>query len=58
MVPPLIQSIKEAGLVIVADMSRAGSILPGATSIQNEPEGVDGALKDNGVLSFAESIDM
>ena len=60
MVPSLIESIKAAGLVLVADTSEepppSGSIA--LSRSYRMPEGVDGVLKGNGVLRFNEMIDM
>lgn len=53
LVPALIDSIKVAGLVLVADTSEDEG--------RNDRlllEGVDGILKRNGVLRFNETIDM
>ena len=59
MLPALIESIKIAGLVLVADTSddcagKGGSF----TRPYHMPEGVDGVLKGNGVLRFNETIDV
>ncbi len=62
MVPALVESIKELGLVLVADTSDDGDVLavPGTASsgLYRMPEGVNGVLRGNGVLRFNESIDM
>lgn len=57
MVPALTETIKEAGLVVVADTSDepAGEGNAGWGVI---PEGVNGVMKSNGVLRFNETIDM
>lgn len=61
MVPALIESIKVAGLVLVADSSQkptASSQRNAAACPYRMPEGVDGNLKRNGILRFNESVDM
>ena len=61
MVPALIESIKVAGLVLVADSSQEppGSSEGNVTARSYRmPEGIDGILKGNGILRFNESIDM
>lgn len=52
MVPALVQSVKEAGLVVVAHMTSAvhESTFAGV--------GIDGFLRNEGVLRFEETIDM
>jgi len=64
MVPALIETIKQAGLVLVSDASKeepppvqqpSGSV---ATGWAMMPDGVNGIMKTNGVLRFNESIDM
>ena len=52
MVPALIHSIKVAGLVLVGDLSGE------ASSRVRSRDDVDGVLRDNGVLTFHETIDM
>ncbi|KAJ5113557.1 hypothetical protein N7456_002091, partial [Penicillium angulare] len=69
-VPALVETIKELGLVLVADTSdentqpeRRGSVTM-ANSIgvaewaYRMPEGVNGAMKANGVLRFNDMVDM
>ncbi|KAK0723157.1 ankyrin repeat protein nuc-2 [Lasiosphaeria miniovina] len=61
MVPALVDSIKSHGLALVVDKSgeRPGPILTSlADPFPRLPKGVDGLLKDNGVLRFNESIDV
>jgi len=74
MVPALVESIKELGLVLVADTSDESDSLavpgvwgagPGSgvgmgmgVGMGRMPDGVNGVLKGNGVLRFNESIDM
>lgn len=60
MVPALVDTIKELGLVLVADTSdenagREDGIGRGWSPM---PEGVNGILKDNGTLRFHDAIDM
>ena len=60
MVPTLINAIKSEGLVLVTDQSTEPQV---QTNVRDDPfprlpEGIDGALKGNGVLRFVESIDM
>lgn len=64
--PALIESIKELGLVLVADTSDdSGETTKssGNSSIANEwsyrmPEGVNGVMRGSGVLRFNDTIDM
>ena len=58
MVPSLIESVKVAGLVLVADTSEQNPPNGSAVSSYRMPEGVDGMLKGNGILRFNEMIDM
>ncbi|RMZ91935.1 hypothetical protein DV736_g806, partial [Chaetothyriales sp. CBS 134916] len=66
MVPALIQTIKQAGLVLVSDTTDSqGQAVAGesadAARLHNfamEPEGVNGIMKSNGILRFNDSIDM
>jgi len=61
MVPALIESIKVAGLVLVSNTSEDPSLSENggpASYSYRLPDGVDGVLKGNGVLRFAEAIDM
>ena len=57
--PKLSESIKTAGLVLIADLT-ADSASESAARRQLGPpsDGVDGVLRGNGVLRFHESIDM
>lgn len=60
LVPALIEAIKVAGLVLVADTSgigprRGGNGYEGGGELQ---EGMDGVLRGDGVLRFEEMIDM
>lgn len=54
MVPALVDAIKSHGLALVVDKSAE----PSTDSFLNIPKGVDGLLKNNGVLRFNESIDV
>ncbi|EXJ77450.1 CDK inhibitor PHO81 [Capronia epimyces CBS 606.96] len=60
MVPALIDTIRQAGLVLVSDASGAGAGQPPqpATGWTLMPEGVNGIMKPNGILRFNETIDM
>ena len=58
MVPALVETIKDAGLVLVSDTSDqtgGDSIQTGKSPV---PEGVDGVKIPNGVLRFHETVDM
>jgi CDK inhibitor PHO81 len=52
--PPLIESIKTAGLVLISDVSG----LKPPFGPRGVPDGVDGTVKGNGVLHFNDSVDM
>ena len=56
LVPALISSIKEAGLVLISDYSRDFARTR-APSILSLPRGVDGLLQENAVLRFKEAVD-
>ncbi|RYP19765.1 hypothetical protein DL765_003188 [Monosporascus sp. GIB2] len=60
MVPALVDSIKSHGLALVVDKSAELPTGPqlGADIFPRIPKGVDGILKNNGVLRFNESIDV
>lgn len=70
MVPALVETIKELGLVLVADTSdekgqpdRQDSITAAdpmgvAEWAYRMPEGVNGTMKANGILRFNDMIDM
>lgn len=60
MVPALVDTIKELGLVLVADTSNEQTDPDNATTKgwSCMPEGVNGILKDNGILRFHDTIDM
>lgn len=55
LVPALVNSVKEAGLVLIADYSHDS--MATKPSILNLPQGADGLLMDNAVLRFKEVID-
>nr|POE82264.1 ankyrin repeat protein nuc-2 [Quercus suber] len=55
LVPALVDSVKEAGLVLIADYSRAGS--KSRPSVVGLAKGVDGFLMDNAVLRFREIVE-
>jgi CDK inhibitor PHO81 len=74
MVPALVESIKVAGLVLVSDTTFEAHESSGAEEQQSQQQhplvysqysmgsdridGVDGLLRENGVLRFNETIDM
>lgn len=60
MVPALVDTIKELGLVLVADASHEKTE-PDAGSMGGwspMPEGVNGVMKAKGILRFHDTIDM
>jgi CDK inhibitor PHO81 len=57
MVPALIETIKEAGLVLVVDTTDEPANEDNARWMLM-PEGVNGIMKSNGILRFNETIDM
>ena len=58
MVPALIETIKEAGLVLVADKREEAMAVANASGFAPMPDGVNGIMKSNGLLRFNETIDM
>ncbi|PHH86598.1 hypothetical protein CDD83_9999 [Cordyceps sp. RAO-2017] len=59
MVPALVDAIKSHGLALVVDKStEVPDASPAANTGPLLPEGVDGVLKDHGILRFSDSIDM
>ncbi|CAK4033336.1 Ankyrin repeat nuc-2, partial [Lecanosticta acicola] len=56
LVPALVNSVKEAGLVLIADYSRDVNRTR-APSVLSLPPGVDGLLMNNAVLRFRDAID-
>ncbi len=60
MVPALVDTVKELGLVLVVDTSNEKTE-PSNGSTRGwspMPEGVNGILKDNGILRFHDTVDM
>lgn len=59
-VPALVDTIKQAGLVIVSDISDQGTASQGNSGDGWVPiaDGANGVMKLNGILRFNESIDM
>jgi len=55
LVPALVNSIKEAGLVLISDYSH--DLARPRPSVLSLATGVDGLLMDNAVLRFKEAID-
>jgi len=66
MVPALVDTVRQGGLVLVSDASDDASITTQSTSPQTRaetgwsmvPEGINGIMKGNGILRFNETIDM
>lgn len=58
MVPALVDSIKSHGLALVTDKSGDATTASLADPFPRLPKGVDGVLKNHGVLRFNESIDV
>jgi CDK inhibitor PHO81 len=56
LVPALIPSVKEAGLVLIADYSKE-MIRRRPISVLDLQSGVDGLLMSNAVLKFRDTID-
>ena len=56
LVPALVTSIKEAGLVLISDYSH-DSNRGRSASVLDLPRGVDGLLVENAVLRFKDTID-
>jgi CDK inhibitor PHO81 len=59
LIPALVSSVKEAGLVLISDYSHASSSIMGAgqPTLHGLPKGVDGLLMENAVLRFKGAID-
>lgn len=55
LVPALVPSIKEAGLVLISDCTYGSGA--SAASVQNLPKGVDGLLTGNAVLKFRDLVE-
>jgi CDK inhibitor PHO81 len=62
MVPALIETVKQLGLVLVSDASDDETTSQGGLSVQTGwammPDGVNGIMKANGILRFNETVDM
>lgn len=65
MVPALVDTVKQSGLVLVSDASDDAAMSPTAlaqsraeTGWSMVPEGINGIMKGNGILRFNETIDM
>lgn len=56
LVPALISSVKEAGLVLISDYSH-GLVDGRPPTLTNLARGVDGLLHENAVLRFKDTID-
>lgn len=57
--PALVDAIKSHGLALVMDKTMASpNASPVVDPFQRIPQGVDGVLKNQGVLRFNDSIDM
>ena len=54
LIPALVSSIKEAGLVLISDYTHQ---LNGQPSILDLPQGVDALVTENAVLRFKDTID-
>ena len=54
LIPALVPSIKEAGLVLISDYTQP---LNGQPSVLDLPQGVDGLVMENAVLRFKDMID-
>lgn len=65
-VPALVETIKQAGLVVVSDISdqdgseerQANNVSAKSEGWTAMPEGINGIMKMNGILRFNESVDM
>ena len=58
MVPALTDSIKVAGLVLILDSSEDSDQVGSSASGCSIPEGSNGTLRRNGILTFREMIDI
>lgn len=57
--PALIESIKAAGLVLVADVSEESNpVSIGGSRSYSMPDKLDGFLRGDGVLRFNQTVDM
>ena len=57
MVPALVDAIKSHGLALVMDKSADGP-MSSTDSMSRTPKGVDGVLRNPGILKFNDSIDI
>lgn len=55
LVPALISSIKEAGLVLISDQSQGSEQESG--TLLDLPDGVDGLVSSNAVLRFKDTVE-
>ena len=58
MVPALVDAIKSHGLALVMDKSTESGANLMTDSFPRPPKGVDGVLKNHGILRFNDAIDM
>lgn len=60
MVPALVDTIKELGLVLVVDKSNEKTEPDSRASrgLSPIPEGVNGVMMDDGILTFHDTVDM
>lgn len=57
--PALVDAVKSHGLALVMDKSsEAPEVNPLADPFPRPPQGIDGILRDHGILRFNDSIDM
>ena len=57
--PALIEAIKAAGLVLVADASsKSDKIVAGSSTLPYSTDGIDGVLNSDSVLRFRENAEM
>lgn len=55
LVPALVDSIKEAGLVLISDYSH--DVVNSKATVLDLQKGVDGMVTDNAVLRFKDAVD-
>lgn len=55
LVPALVDSVKEAGLVLISDYSH--DVANPKAGMLDLPKGVDGMVTDNAVMRFKEAVD-
>jgi CDK inhibitor PHO81 len=59
MVPALVDAVKSHGLALVMDKSNdSPDTSPLTEPFPRPPKGVDGVLKNHGILRFTDSIDI